>query len=77
MLSIPCPDCGATLRLYSTDEAAAYLGISPAAVKYHVHQAGNLHPLLVGKTLLYTGAELDRFQANRRPAGRPKTQEEV
>jgi hypothetical protein len=52
--------------------AAAYLGLSVASVKYHVHTAGDLHGIKVGPALAFTQEELDRFQAEKRPAGRPR-----
>jgi hypothetical protein len=58
-------------QLFSTAEAAEYLGISLSSMKYHVHIAGNVKGQLIGKTLVFTREELDRFEANRRPQGRP------
>jgi DNA-binding transcriptional MerR regulator len=60
-------------ELYSTKEAAQELGITVAGLWYHI-QAGNIHPSKIGKTLVFTQAQLDEFQATRRPAGRPKTE---
>jgi len=58
------------VRLYSTKEAAAYLDMTIQGVWYHI-QHGHLAPEKVGKTLVFTQAQLDEFQALRRPAGRP------
>lgn len=77
MLTIPCPSCQESVPIYTTAEAARYLGISQATVKYHVHVAGNLRPHRLGNSLFFTQAQLDEFQASRRPVGRPKTTEEV
>lgn len=59
-------------ELYSTEEAAKYLGKSVSAIKYHIHVKGNLRGQLVGKTLVFTQAQLDEFAANLRPQGRPR-----
>jgi hypothetical protein len=62
--------------LFSTEEAAAYLGISVAALKYHVHIGKNLTPEKVGNSLVFTRPQLDHFLANKRPQGRPKKSQE-
>ena len=64
------------MKLYSTQEAAEYLGLSLSALKYHIHTAGNLTPQKVGNSLVFTQEQLDQFQATRRGPGRPKTKEE-
>ena len=64
------------MNLYSTQEAAEYLGLSLSAIKDHVHAAGNLQPQKVGNSLVFTQEQLDQFQATRRSPGRPKSQEE-
>lgn len=63
-----------TKELYGTKDAAEYLGMSLPNVKYHV-RVGNLCPVKIGKTLVFTRAQLDAFQKNRRPPGRPRKQE--
>lgn len=64
------------IRLYSTSEAARYLGLSLAAVKYHIHTAKTLTPdYIIGKTFAFTESTLDLFNENRRPPGRPKSEE--
>lgn len=61
------------MQLYSTKKAAEYLRLSVAAIKYHIHVAGNLTPdAKIGHSLVFTQATLDRFQENRRSPGRPK-----
>lgn len=52
-------------------DAANYCGLSVAALKYHVHIAGNLTPRKIGHTLVFDQAMLDTFKANRRAPGRP------
>ena len=64
------------MKLYSTQQAADYLGLSLSALKYHIHVAGNLHPAKVGNSLVFTQEQLDQFQSTRRSPGRPKSQEE-
>jgi len=61
--------------LYSTKEAALYLGISVDALKYHIYQ-GNITPQKVGHSLVFTQDELEHFKVNRRPQGRPKQSKE-
>lgn len=62
------------MMLYSTAQAAAYLGLKVDALKYHLKQ-GHLAPQKVGHSLVYTPEELDRFQLTRRPPGRPRQEE--
>ena len=61
-------------RLFSTADAASYLGLSIATVKYHVYQSGALRPdAKIGKTLVFTRSTLDEFAAQKRRPGRPRT----
>jgi len=49
-------------ELYSTAEAAAYLGLTIDGVKYHVYQSRRLRPdKKVGHALIFTRETLDRF----------------
>lgn len=64
------------MKLYSTAEAAEYLGLSLAAMKYHTHIAENLRPQKVGHSLVFTQAQLDEFLATRRKPGRPRKEKE-
>lgn len=57
--------------LFSTKETAEYLGMTVRGVWYHIRR-GHLAPTKVGGTLVFTQDQLDRFQENRRPAGRPR-----
>ena len=52
-------------------EVAAQLGLTVAAVKYHIRQ-GNLIGMTVLGRLAFDRAELDRFKASKRSQGRPK-----
>lgn len=58
-------------RVFSTKEAANYLGVSIRTMKYHIHTGKNLHGTLIGHSLIFTQEELDAFQRNRRDRGRP------
>jgi excisionase family DNA binding protein len=62
-------------QLFSTEEAAEYLGISVAALKYHVHVAGNIDPMKIGRSLVFTKEQLDTFQEEKRAPGRPPKEE--
>jgi len=62
-----------TTKLFSTAKAAKYLGLSLPALKYHIHIAHNITPQKIGGALIFTQDQLDEFQANRRPQGRPPT----
>lgn len=58
--------------LFSTTEAAEYLNLSLAAIKYHIYQAKSLSGQLIGNSLVFTKDQLDQFKLVRRPQGRPK-----
>ncbi len=55
---------------YTTEQAAAYLGLKPGSVRYHIYTSKQLTPHRIGKTFFFTQVELDRFQATKRRAGR-------
>ena len=64
------------MKLYSLKEAAAYLGLKPETVRYHVYYSGYLKGQKVGHSLVFTQEELDRFKQTvprpgrkRRPTG--------
>jgi hypothetical protein len=59
-------------KLYSTREAAQFLGIKEETVKYHVYTSQTLHPDKIGHTLVFTEEELNRFKQEKRPPHRPK-----
>jgi hypothetical protein len=63
------------MKLYSTQEAADYVGLSLQAMKYHVYIAKNITGQLVGNSRVFTQDELDQFKAEKRPQGRPTKQE--
>ena len=59
-------------EFYSTTEAARYLSLSVAALKYHIYQARAIHPIRVGHSFIFTQEQLDQFNLTRRPQGRPR-----
>ena len=64
-----------TQKLFSTRQAAEYLGLSLSAIKYHIHEAKTITGELIGNSLIFTQEELDRFKENKRPQGRPRKDE--
>lgn len=62
------------MNLYSTKDAAEYLNLSVAAVKYHIRER-NLKGQLIGNSIVFTQDELDNFNSTKRPPGRPKKEE--
>ena len=61
---------GAT-ALFSTDEAAEYLGIKPVTLRYHIYEAGNIEGARVGNSFVFTRRQLWEFERRRRKQGRP------
>ena len=53
------------MKLYSTREAAAYVGLSLQGFKYHIHVAKTIEGQLVGHSLVFTQEQLDEFRRNR------------
>jgi len=52
-----------TPSIYSTKEAAEYLGMTIDGVAYHIHREGNLEPdLRVAGRLVFTRETLDAFK---------------
>src|SRR5262249_44820780 len=62
-------------ELYSTEQAAEYLNISVATVRYHI-QRGNLTPMHVGNSFVFSKEQLDDFAASKRKPGRQPKQKE-
>lgn len=59
--------------LMQSTEAAAYLGMTPSGLKYHLYRADNWRPSRkVGRNYVYTLDDLFEFDSGRRKAGRPK-----
>lgn len=60
------------MDFYTTEQAAAYLGLKDRTLRLYVAQ-GRLTPFrTVGRSFLFSQAELDRFKAIPRHGGRPK-----
>ena len=62
-------------QMFSTKDAAAYLEMTVAGLWYHI-QLKHISPQKIGATLVFTKAQLDEFNASRRPPGRPKSVQE-
>jgi hypothetical protein len=58
-------------QFFTTKEAAEYLDLSIASIKYHTHKTKKLRGEKYGHTLLFTRETLDVFKATPRPVGRP------
>lgn len=67
MVKIECPNCRCETNIYSTKEAAEYLGLSMPALKYHIYK-GHITPQLMGHSLVFTKRQLDdpRFRKHLR-----------
>lgn len=63
-----------TASLFSTIDAAKYIEISLPALKYHIKE-GNIKPVLVGNSLVFTKVQLDEFIKIRRAPGRPRKEQ--
>ncbi len=60
-------------KLYTTEQAAAYLGMSVAGVKKHVYTYHDLAGMKQGHDLLFRREDLDALKAvERRPGPRPR-----
>jgi len=64
------------MKLYSTKQAAAHLGLTESALKYHIYR-GHVKPQKVGHSLVFTQADLDEFKLTRRPRGRPRKEPQL
>ena len=62
------------MKLFSTTEAAAYVGDDVGVIKYHYHISKKLAGQKIGGGLVFDQADLDAFQASRQPSGRPPKQ---
>lgn len=59
-------------QVFSTREAAEYLGVTFNTMKYYIHYAKTITGKKMGNSLMFTKDQLDEFRANKRPPGRPK-----
>lgn len=48
--------------VYTVAQAAVYLGISRDGIKYHLYKSGLLVGKTIGRDVLFTREELDRFK---------------
>lgn len=56
-------------ELLSTEEAAAYTGLSVDTIKHHVYRVGDLTGEMKGHSLFFSRKELDSFRAKVQPRG--------
>ncbi len=68
---VPCPCCSTNVPVYDVAAAAEYLGMTVDALKYHIHGAETISTRRLGRLLVFTQDELDRFKREKRPQGRP------
>ncbi len=60
------------VRMYGTDQAGDYLGLTVDGMKYHIHRQGNLSGTMVGGSLVFSLRDLYEFERNKRKVGRSK-----
>ena len=60
-----------TADLYTLQEAADYLGISAEMMTTYVTRRGKIKGERIGRSWVFTRAELERFKATKRSPGRP------
>jgi excisionase family DNA binding protein len=61
-----------TVDLMTTQEAATYLGLSVRTVRYYVAERRLATARTIGRTMMFSRSELDRFKALPRKGGRRK-----
>lgn len=59
-------------QVFSTKEAAEYLKLSIASIRYHLYHTKDLKGEPFGNSLMFTKETLDQFKINKRPYRRPK-----
>lgn len=60
-------------QIFSTHEAADYLGIAVITMKKYIHDSHEIEGTMVGNSLVFSRQQLDEFYAKpRRPVGRPR-----
>ena len=57
--------------LFSTSEAATFLGLTEKTIRTYVAR-GKLHPMRVGQTLVFPRKECERYKVEKLPPGKPK-----
>jgi hypothetical protein len=65
-----------TAQEFTADQAAEYLEISREQFNTYASRQKRISGRKVGTSVLYSQAELDRFKAERKPMGRPKSKAE-
>jgi len=59
--------------IHGIQSAATYCNVSVSTLRKHIYKLGTLKAdAKIGKTLIFTNATLDQWQANRRKGGRPR-----
>lgn len=62
-----------TRQVFSTADAADYLGMAVITLKKHIHDKKDITGEIVGNSLVFTRQQLDDFYTTpRRPVGRPR-----
>ena len=51
-------------ELFTVKQAAEYLDITVAGIKYHLYKSGHLAGKTIGRDVLFTREELDTFKAS-------------
>ena len=59
--------------LYTVQEAAAYLDLTPGTVKYHYYTSKRLKGEKLGPIVVFKQEELDAFRNQRHPRARCET----
>ncbi len=64
---------------FTPEQAAEYIGLSLAGLRYHLYRAFDIFPLPKRSyhDLRFSKEELDRFKRNRRKQGRPKNNTKI
>ena len=63
-----------TQEIFTTEDAAEYLDLKPDTVRKYVQRGLLTYWKTIGQAYLFTQAELDRFNDNRRGPGNPAFQ---
>ena len=58
-----------TETLYTVEEAAEVLGLTAGSVRQYINR-GLLQPKRIGRAVMFTESELDRYQEERLPVGK-------
>lgn len=58
-----------TETLYTVEEAAEFLGLTAGSVRQYINRE-LLNPKRIGRAVMFTETELQRYQDERRPIGK-------